>query len=181
MTLALCPPFDVQLTIMKRTNRRARTETADTLGQINLELFPPVPDHARPKRLVFDTLPASDLTILTDRGYEPVLLFHTPRRDLHEDVIYLGLLMQGVAEGTVVIDKSRESGLHYELRTKGLLNAKAPPLNPHAKQTERTLDELLDWNESPHTMAATTIVPPEKIRALTEAAEKLAAKQGKKK
>lgn len=150
------------------------TDESEKRGHLKLERFPPVPMESRPKELVFDSLVEEDIEALKQRGYSPVLLRWLPRRNPVEDGKWLARLMQGAAEGTVLLTKDRAEALKYELQVRRLLDHRAPAFNPHAGEiAQDCTDPLarLDWAETPHSFReATTMVDPERVYEFVKAA-----------
>lgn len=165
---------------MKKSTSKTRSEPPIEIESVlNLDLFPPVPKDARPREIVFDTLPSIDVDALSARGYKPILMRWLPRRNQVEDLQWLARLMQGAAEGTIAVSKERLGALRLELDTKRLLSDKAAPLNIHDQRTVDDTNPLagLEWGETQHTFRGnTTQVAPEKVYEFVREAAQHAAK-----
>jgi hypothetical protein len=133
-----------------------------------LDQFPAIPQPFQPNReLVFERLTPAEIETLTQRGYKPIILLWLPRTTPSEEVEYLRRFMQGVTEGTVVIDKVRLEGLWFEMKSRGLLD-KSAGLTVRVAASAGELRDLLDWKETQHRIGVTTMVAPEKVAAFLE-------------
>ena len=152
-------------------------------GELDLAYWPEVPEDSRPRKVVFDTLRATDVSALTARGYEPVLLRLLPRRNAAEDDAFFIALMQGVSEGTVLMSKGRSEGLAAELRSRQY-GAKKELKRKSGVVDKTSLAGILSWADSRHTFGkATTMLTPEDVAEYERtvlAARRAAEQPGKK-
>lgn len=157
----------------KRRNRpKLEADSGAGPKRLDLAFWPLVPMDARPRDLVFDALHAEDVDALKRRGYNPILLVTLPRRNAAEQQEWRLRVMQGVTEGTVVLDKSRSEGLYYDLKTHGHLDKRQFSGEEKASVDPVDLKAALNWGQSRHTFAGnTTLVPPEEVAEFVRQAE----------
>ena len=151
-------------------NDISQTEPTDSASlTIDISMFPPVPEEYRPRDLIFDTLTTEDIAALQKNGYAPILLRWLPRRTEAEDGLWLARLMQGVTEGTVVLDRPRGVALELELKVRKVLYEKGGKLKQEEKKIATSPLDDLNWTPSRHVFAGnTTLVEPEKIAAFVK-------------
>lgn len=160
---------------MRGENRRERPKLPEDLtGPVRLDLamWPVVPKSAQPREVVFDTLHEDDLEALVRRGYTPILLRILPRRTESEQQEWRLRIMQGVAEGTVSLDKSRSEGLFYDLKSHGHLDKRQFSGEVKPQVDPQDLRAALNWGASRHSFAGnTTMVKPEVVAEFVRQAE----------
>lgn len=143
---------------------------SDSDFELERKHFPLVPLENRPREIVFDVLSDEAVEWLRGRGYAPILLRTLPRSTDKDEQRYFMLMMQGIAEATIKIDKSRETGIMFELRSRGYLGDRLLEKSADRATREGGVRELLAWGQSRHSFAGnTTIVEPEKVAAFVRA------------
>lgn len=152
---------------MRSNDRRPRppkAEVASPTSRLDPMEWPEVPKENRPRELVFDTLHDDDVQMLERRGYKPILLRTLPRRTEQEQQEWRLRIMQGVAEGTVQLDKSRSEGLFYDLKSHGHLDKRQFSGEVKPQVDPADLRAALNWGSSRHSFAGnTTMVRPEDV------------------
>lgn len=155
-----------------KADRAQAVTPEEQASHFNLDYWPEVPKESRPRKIIFDTLRVQDIAALESRGYDVVLLRLLPRRTPEEDDQYLVTLMQGVSDGTVVLDKGRSEGLSAELRSRTYGTKKELKRRDGATKTD-DIRQILAWQDSRHrfTENTTMLDPADVQRFLRRVAE----------
>jgi hypothetical protein len=129
---------------------------------INLDLFPPRIETT-PRKVFFDELCDADASELTYRGYDAVRIMSLPRDSVADHQNYLFALLQGMSEGTIVVNKHRIEAAELEMRVRKMLNKDSSLLTTTAA-VSGDLDSVWDWTPSRNTLQGnSTVVDPRRI------------------
>lgn len=134
---------------------------SDGAAYVNLELFPEVPEEARPRIVYFKLVSALDRAALKERGYIGVCLMELPRGTPEQEIAYLMAKTQGIEEGTLHVTDNELHALELEMKAYNLLSQKhmVVRFNFSDKQKHKSLDDIFaTWKNSRHTLRGNSTV-----------------------
>lgn len=120
--------------------------------------LPPVPEENRPRKIFFNALDYEEEEYLRSNGYSPTILFTMPRNTHVEQIDYLLAKCQAMEEGTIPFSRDQRLALVSQMQAFGLLDKKGQMLNLNCNVDGETLQSILGWSKSRHTLAGNSTV-----------------------
>jgi len=121
---------------------------------VNLDLFPEIPEEARPRRIYVGAITQLDSLALRQRGYEPTPLLTLPRSTQRENIEYLYAKAQAIEEGTLAASAEERRQLALSMQAYGML--KDVQMRVNMDIGSESVAEILDWQKSRHTLRGQT-------------------------
>jgi len=128
------------------------------VGIVDPSALPPVPLEHQPRKIFFSVLDADQIDHLESLGYQPEILLTMPRSSHAEQVDYLLAKCQGIEEGTVEASRDQRLALVTMMQAYGLLDRRGQMLNINCNVTKETLEGMLNWGQSRHTLTGNSTV-----------------------
>jgi hypothetical protein len=125
---------------------------------------------------VDESVPAEDLVTLSKRGYELIDVRHLPRNTPEQNRRAIQAWLQGMAEGTIERDEEVRKTLELSAKMDGLLIQRSMRVNVDASLSSETLDALLSFAPSRHTLIETSAEKLEAARVSSTLPGKLEEK-----
>lgn len=123
----------------------------------DLRSWPLVPKDFRPRALYHrGTFDEPTIEALRAKGYAPIDLLTLPRRTDGEQIEYLKCKAQAIEEGTLKASTEERMQTTLAMQTYGMLNPKSTRLNLNVNVETGTIDDLLAWQSSRHTLRGNT-------------------------
>lgn len=125
---------------------------------VDYSLFPEVPLTQEARVIYVRGIDQPTHKELIQKNYRPVDLMTLPRGSGDEEVKYLFAKLQAYDEGTIPFTEEDRKVLELALRANGCLNPKSMRLNINANIDDKTVDKLLNWGPSRHTLRGSSTV-----------------------
>jgi hypothetical protein len=108
---------------------------------------------------------------LEQRGYTVVDIFTLPRETPEDHQRFLLAKMQGVEEGTICSTQKDIRALEVAMRAHGLLDKTSRHLNLNVAVDGQTVEQLLGWSDSRHTLRGNSTVQSAQVKGKGEKTE----------